>query len=139
MYGDSDGTSLISDSTSDSLTDPPGCIGRKLESSIWIEFINCSEKSYIALLDEIEESESTTHILLGDRYDESEIGFCETLASLLISLLDEMSESDLFFCIDEVKSSDLIEIHTDRVIRDLREVDILILFSGILEHIISIE
>ena len=67
-------------------------------------------------MNEVKESESTTHVLLGNRYDETEIGFCEALASILVSLLDEMTEADFFFCIDERESSDLIEVHADRVI-----------------------
>jgi hypothetical protein len=67
-------------------------------------------------LDEIKESKPTPHVLLGDRYNETEIGFCEALAGILVSLLDKVTETYFFFCIDEWESSDLVEIHTDRVI-----------------------
>lgn len=111
-----DRTSLISDRASDTLTDPPCCICRELESSIWIELVYRTKESNIAFLDEVEESESASHILLRDRDDETEIGFCESLACILVSLLDEVTETNFFFCIDERESTDLIEIHADRVI-----------------------
>jgi hypothetical protein len=108
---------LIRDRTSDSLTDPPRSVGREFESSIWVELIDGAEESDISFLYEVEKSETTAHILLRDGDDETEIGLSETLAGFLISLLDESSETDFFFCIDEGESPDLIEIHTDRVIR----------------------
>ena len=111
-----DRTSLISDRASDTLADPPCRIRGELEPTIWIELIYRTEESYIPFLDEIEESESASHILLRDRDDETEIGFCESLACILVSLLDEMTETDFFFCIDERKSTDLVEVHTDRVV-----------------------
>lgn len=53
MYWYADRTSLVSDSTSDSLTDPPCRICRELESSIRIELIDCTEKSDVSLLHEV--------------------------------------------------------------------------------------
>ena len=139
MDGDTDRTSLICDSTCHTLTDPPRRIGREFESSIWIELVYSTKESYISLLDEIEESETTPHILLCYRDDETEIGLSETLTSLLVSLLYEATKADFFLGIDEGEPTDLIEIHPDRVIRDLREVYILIFLSCIFEHLIMIE
>lgn len=119
MYGYTDGSSLISNCTSHSLADPPRGIRRELEPPVWIKFIDRTEESYISLLNKIEQTKSASHILLRDRDHETEIGLCQSLARFLISLLDEVSESDLFFCIDERESSDLIEIHTDGIIRYL--------------------
>ena len=111
-----DCTSLISDGTSDTLSDPPCRIRRELKSSIWVEFIDGAKESYVSLLDKVKETKTSSHIFLRDRDDETEIGFCKSLASLLISLLDEVAKSDLLLSIDEGESTDLVEIHTDRVI-----------------------
>ena len=43
MDRDTNGSRLISDSASYCLTNPPGCIGRKFETFIWIEFLNCTK------------------------------------------------------------------------------------------------
>jgi hypothetical protein len=67
-------------------------------------------------LDEVKEPKTTSHILLGNRYNETEVSFCEALTSILDSLLYEVTEANFFFCINEWKSSYLIEIHAYRVI-----------------------
>jgi hypothetical protein len=139
MYRNSDGASLIGDRTSDTLTDPPRCIGRELKPSIRIEFINRSEESDISLLNEVEEPEPTTHILLRDRDNESEVRFCETFTGTHVTLLNEVSETDFLTRIDEREATDLIEIHADRVIRDIREVDLIFSQFRIREQSILIE
>ena len=119
MYRYSDRPSLISNSTSNSLANPPCRIRRELESSIRIELIDRTKKSNIPFLHEIEESESTTHIFLCDRDHQSEIRFGKAFTCFLISLLDEATETNFLFSIDERESSNLIEIHADRVVRNL--------------------
>ena len=119
MYWYTDSTSLISDSTSDSLTDPPCRIRRELKSSIRVEFIDGTEETNVSLLHQIEKSESTSHVFFRDGHDETEIGFCKSLTSFLISLLDETTETNFLFSIDKGKSPDLVQVHTDRVIRNL--------------------
>lgn len=118
---------LIGYGTSDTLAYPPCGIRRELESFLRIKFINRTEKSDISFLDEIEESETATHVFFGNGDNETEIGFCELFASILCSFFDEATESDFFLSIDEREASDFIEVHTDGIIGNLREIDIVCL------------
>ena len=139
MYRYADRTSLISDRTSYSLSDPPRRIGRKLKSSIWIKLIYRTKESDISFLNEIKKTESTTHIFLCYRNHETKICFRKTLASFLVSLLDEMTKTYFFFCIDQWKSANFIQIHSDRVIGNLRKINLILLFSSVFKHLLIIQ
>gem|GEM_PF-5549056 len=125
MDWDTDSTRLIGYGTSNPLTYPPSGIGREFESFLGIKFINRTEESDISFLDEIEESETTTHIFFGNRDHETEIGFCKLFSGILCSFFDEATESDFFLSIDEREASNFIQVHSNGIVRNLGKIDII--------------
>ena len=70
-----DRSRLVGDAASDRLTDPPRGVGAKLISSAVLELVDRLHQADVALLDQIKELQTTICIFLGDRDDETQIGF----------------------------------------------------------------
>src|SRR5262252_6532614 len=79
VRGDADGARLIGDRAGDRLADPPRRIGRKLVAAAVFEFVDRLHQADVPLLDEIEELQPAAPVLLGDRNDETEVGFDQFL------------------------------------------------------------
>ena len=73
---------LVGDRSGDCLTDPPGRISRKLVATPPVKFLDASHEAKISLLNQIEKTEAPILILLGDRYDQPQVGFREFVLRL---------------------------------------------------------
>lgn len=139
MHRHTNSTRLISNSTSHTLANPPSRIGRKFKSALRVKFINRAKKSNISFLYQIEKSKSAAHIFFGNRNHKTKIGLCKTLSRILISLLNKFSESCLFIPINKLKTTNFIQIHSHRIIRNISQVNFFNFFSRILKNIILIK
>jgi hypothetical protein len=54
---DADGPATVGDGAGDGLADPPGGIGRELESAPVLESVHSLEETEVALLDQVEQGE----------------------------------------------------------------------------------
>src|SRR5262249_15645970 len=75
MHWDPNGTRLVCDRTGDRLSDPPCGVSREFVASAVFEFVHGLHEADVALLDEIEELQTTVDVFLGDRDYEPQIGF----------------------------------------------------------------
>src|SRR5664280_1607024 len=74
-------TRLIGDGAGDGLAYPPGGIGGKSEALMHVILLDRLHQAEIALLDQIEESDTSAHITLGNAYHKARIGFNDLFAS----------------------------------------------------------
>ncbi len=88
MGRDPDGARSVGNRSQDCLTNPPCGVGGKLKSSCIVELLDRLHQSQIPLLDQVEKRESATAILLGDRYDETQVCLGEFFLSPFVPDLD---------------------------------------------------
>ena len=74
MHGDADGARLLGDRPVDRLADPPGGIGAELETAPRVELADRTQKSHVALLDQVEEVDAASQIALGHADHQPQIG-----------------------------------------------------------------
>ena len=72
---DADRARLIGDRARDGLPNPPRRIGRKLVAAPPLEFVDGLHQADVAFLNQVQELQAAVGVLLGDRDDESEVGF----------------------------------------------------------------
>jgi len=118
--GDADRPRTVGDRAEDRLADPPRRIGRELVPARVVELLDRFHQSEVPLLDQVEEREPATPVLLGDRDDEAEVRLGEFLLGLLVPGLDPFREPDLILAGEERDTADLAEVGTDRVVRPRR-------------------
>src|SRR5262249_38315012 len=80
-----DGAAGVGDAARDRLANPPGGIRRELEALAVVELLDGMDKAEVALLHQVEERKLRRLVLLGNRYNKSEIGLDERLRGLVAS------------------------------------------------------
>src|SRR5688572_8657131 len=83
VHRDADGTRLIGNRARDRLADPPRRVGRELVAAAVLELVDRLHQADVAFLDQVEELQAAVGVLLGDRDDETEVGFDQLLLRLL--------------------------------------------------------
>src|SRR5215208_2730468 len=89
------GPSLVSNRPLYVLTYPPRSIGGEPKAPVGVELPNRLHKTYVALLDQILEGQTTPTRLLGYRDNKPEVLLDESLAGSLITLLGPLGEGYL--------------------------------------------
>ncbi len=79
MDRNADGPGLVRDGASDGLADPPRGVGRELVAALVFEFVHGLHEADVALLDQIQELQAAIGVLLGDGYDQAQVGSDEFL------------------------------------------------------------
>ena len=87
MNWETDGSTGVGNTASDGLTDPPGCVGRELETLAPVELLDSVHKAKVAFLNEVEKRKTRGLILLRDRDNETEVGLHEG-ALCIVALFD---------------------------------------------------
>src|SRR3954454_7960554 len=90
VHRDADRARLVCDGARDRLPDPPRRVGRELVALRVVELLDRTDQTEVALLDQVEEQHASTDVALGDRDDESEVGFDEPLLRQLAVTFDEL-------------------------------------------------
>ncbi len=75
MHRNTDGTRLVSDRAGDSLTDPPGRIGRELVTTAIFKLIYRFHQADITFLNQVEELQTAVGIFLGNRNNQTQVRF----------------------------------------------------------------
>jgi hypothetical protein len=76
--------------TTDSLLDPPGSIGRELESASPIESVDSLDEADIRLLDQILKAATGALVALRDRDSESKVRFDHLVSGPFVTSLDPL-------------------------------------------------
>ena len=77
------GATRVGHATGDGLADPPGGVGRELETLAPVELLHRVDQPQVALLDQIEQWQLRGLILLGDGDHQAQVGRDEGLGGLL--------------------------------------------------------
>ena len=96
VHWDTDGTRLVSDSTRDCLTDPPGRVGGEFETFVWVKLLDSTQQSGVAFLDQVQQVETTSDVALGDGYDEAHVCFSHLVLGAQVACDDALGEFELF-------------------------------------------
>src|SRR5439155_23009480 len=92
--GEADRTAGVGDAPRDGLTDPPRGVGRELEALPPVELLDGVHQAEVALLDQVEEGETRSLVLLGDGDDQPQVRLHER-ALRLLALSDRAAELTL--------------------------------------------
>ena len=70
---DTDGASVVANGAGNSLTNPPGGVGAKSESSTWVVLLNRTNEAHVAFLDKVLDGEAATNVPFCDADNEAEV------------------------------------------------------------------
>ena len=79
MNRDADCSSLIRDRSRDRLANPPRGVRREFVTSAIFVLVDSSHQPAVTFLDEVQKTEATVAVLLGDRHNESQVSAGEVL------------------------------------------------------------
>src|SRR5215208_3911412 len=104
--GNPDGPPLVSNRPLYGLTYPPRSIGGEAEAPVGVELFNRLHKTYVALLDQIFEGQTTPTRLLGYRDNQPEVLLDESIAGSFVTLLGPLGEVYLLLVGQELVIAD---------------------------------
>ena len=84
MHRHPDGPGLIGNGTGDGLPDPPGGICREFVSLCPVKFVHSSDEAGVALLNQVQNVQTTAGVLLCNGDHQAEVGFCELVLGSLV-------------------------------------------------------
>src|SRR5215218_10083647 len=114
---DPDRTSLVGYRPGDGLADPPRRVGRELETLAVVELLDGPHQPDVALLDQVEQRDAPSSILLRYRDNEPEVGFGEVGLGAPVAALYAPREVGLLGFGEKRGLADLVQVHLDRVPR----------------------
>ena len=117
VHGHADRARLVGDAARDGLADPPGRVGRELVAAPPVELLDGAHQAEVALLDQVEEEHAATHVALGDRDDEAQVGLDQLAPRLRVAAFDALCERDLFLGREQRHLADLAQVAANRVVR----------------------
>ena len=94
--GDADGASVLLDGALQRLADPPGGVGRELESALPVELLDRAQEAERALLDQVDHLDTAVLVAAGPVQDESQVGRDHLLLGLFVAGRHALGELDLF-------------------------------------------
>src|SRR6266566_710898 len=83
VHRDADGAGLFGNRAGDRLADPPRGVSGELIAATPLEFVHGLHQADVAFLNQVEELQAAVGVLLGDGYDQAEVGFDQFLFGLL--------------------------------------------------------
>src|SRR5436190_11374025 len=115
VYRHSDRARLVRERAGDRLPDPPGRVGRELESAAVVELFGRAHEPDRPLLDQIEEGQALIAVALGDRHHQAQVGLDHLLLGLMLAALDPLGQLDLLRGGQQVDLADVLQEELQRV------------------------
>src|SRR5690606_12619112 len=110
-----DGAALVGYGTGDRLADPPGRVRAKAVPPAPVILLDRPDQTEVALLDQVQQREPTSHVALGDADHEPQVRADEALERLDVALLDALGQLHLFLRREQRRLRDVAEVETDRI------------------------
>ena len=111
MNGDSYRSCLIGYGSRYCLTNPPRCIGRKLETFLIIEFFDGFHKPEIAFLNKVEELHAPADVSLRNRNDKTKVRLGQRSFRVLVAVHHLLCKVDFVVRRKKGDFTDVFEIH----------------------------
>ena len=89
------GARLVGKPARDALADPPGSVGRELETTPVIKLLDGAHQAEVALLDEIQEWHAAAQVSLGDADHQAQVGLDQSVLGLHVVALDALGKRHL--------------------------------------------
>ena len=115
VNGDPDRLCLIADGTVDGLADPPDCIGGELVAAAPVELLARADQAERSFLDEVEERDLWTLVVLGDRDDQAEVRIDQPLLRLLVAAFDPLRQLHFLRPREQAVATDRLQVERERV------------------------
>src|SRR5712691_7236257 len=119
VHRDADRARLVRDRTRDRLANPPRRVRRELVALAVVELLDGADQAERALLDQIQERETSAEIRLRDRDDETEVRLDHLPLREHVAALDPLRQVHLLVGGQQRHLPDLAEIEAQRVERRL--------------------
>ena len=126
---------LVGERPRDRLADPPGRVGRELESLAVVELLGRAHQPERALLDQVQERQALVAVVLGDRDDQTQVGLDHLLLGVEVTALDALGQLDLLLGGQQADLADVLEEQLQRVRRHVgAQVDLTLALAPSLGH-----
>jgi hypothetical protein len=110
-------TRFVCERSGDSLSNPPGGIGREPESLSRVELPSCPHQSHASFLDQIEERKSTICVSARNRNHQSQVRLDEPFTRALVTRTCRSSQFNFFFSGEQAVTSNFSQIRFGRIFR----------------------
>ena len=120
MTWDADCARLVGQRAGDRLTDPPSCVGRKLEALAVVELLGRADEPECALLDQVEERQALVAVVLRDRNDEAQVRLDHLVLGVKVATFDLLRQVNLFLGGQQANLADVLEEELQRIGRHVR-------------------
>src|SRR4051794_39494419 len=117
VHRDADRPGLVRDAALHRLPDPPRRVCRELVAAAPVELLDRADEADDPFLDQVEERQPVSLVLLGDRDDEAQVRVHHQVLRRLVAALDALRERDLLICSKQLVSASLVEEELQRVCR----------------------
>src|SRR5262249_49569730 len=122
--GNANCSRLVRDAALHGLSDPPRRVRRELVAASPVELLDGTNEPDDPLLDQVEQRDPVTLVLLRDRDDEAKIGVDHQVLRGLVTALDALRELDLLLRSHELVAPRLVEEQLKRVGRRDRQISV---------------
>ncbi len=70
-----DRAGLVHDCPFDGLTNPPGCVSRETEPTLWVKLLNGADQPQVTFFNQIQQSQTTIAVTTGNLHDQTQVTF----------------------------------------------------------------
>ena len=115
VNGDPDRLCLIADRAVDGLPDPPDGIGGELVAATPVELLARPDQPECSFLDEVEERDPVTLVVLGNRDDQAKVRVDQPLLRLRVASFDPLRQLHFLCPCEQPVATDFVQVARERV------------------------
>ena len=117
MHGNPDGSRLVGNGAGDGLPNPPGCVSREFVALGPVELVNGTNQTGVALLNQIQDVQTPSGILLCNGHHQPEVCFGELVLGLLVAFGNPLCQLHFLLGGQQLHLTDFFQVHPHRVIQ----------------------
>ena len=110
MHRQADGARLVHDGALDALADPPGGVGRETEAALRIELLQRVNQPEVAFLDQVQQLQAATDVVLGDIHHQPQVVLDHLLACGEIPLPHQARVAHFLLDAQQLVLADVVEV-----------------------------